>query len=206
MIIIENTTGGALGLTWPACALSGDALPTTIAAGQILAIPFEMLGTALGTTALYYRAPAGTVHESPPDDRAEIPWPISSRGDRRHDHDFGRLRFLSGRDRRCPRTISRTATHFQTAFNQACAINGVLLLPPGVIQLPTGGLVLLSTFIGGVGIRGAGKNVSILVQSNASSPDALSKLHPEPSRRRMPARGTRSSISAASRSPAPPRD
>lgn len=60
VFIIQNMTGGPLAITWPACAISGDALPTSIAAGQIFTIPFEVVGTALGSVVLYYRAPAAS--------------------------------------------------------------------------------------------------------------------------------------------------
>lgn len=54
----------------------------------------------------------------------------------------------------------------QAAFNDACAVNGLIQLPPGITDVPAGGLVVPSTFIGGVGIRGCGKNVSVLRQLN----------------------------------------
>lgn len=54
----------------------------------------------------------------------------------------------------------------QAAFNDACAVNGMIQLPPGITDVPAGGLVVPSTFIGGVGIRGCGKNVSVLRQLN----------------------------------------
>ena len=63
----------------------------------------------------------------------------------------------------------------QLAFNAACAANGVLMLPPGITQLPAGGLVLPNSFVGtnaapaNVSIIGCGKNVSILAQANASA-------------------------------------
>lgn len=63
VIILKNTTGGALSIAWPACALSGDTLPTTIAAGQIYAIPYELIGSTLGTAVLYFKA--STVVTSP---------------------------------------------------------------------------------------------------------------------------------------------
>lgn len=56
VIIIKNITGAPQGITWPACALSGDALPTTLTAGQIVAIPYEIIGTTLGTAVLYYKS------------------------------------------------------------------------------------------------------------------------------------------------------
>ncbi len=58
-IIIENTTGGAITIAWPGCSLAGDALPTSLAAGQYIVIPFQIIGTTLADVICYYRAPAG---------------------------------------------------------------------------------------------------------------------------------------------------
>lgn len=57
--------------------------------------------------------------------------------------------------------------NIQTAFNASAAANGLLVLPPGNTALPAGGLVLPAGVTGGVGIRGAGKNVTFLTQANA---------------------------------------
>ena len=60
VLLIHNTTGGALTLAWPACSVSGDALPTAIAAGAWYTIPFEITGTTLASVVLYYRKPSNT--------------------------------------------------------------------------------------------------------------------------------------------------
>ncbi len=46
-LIVENTTGGPLSLTWPACDLASGALPTSLPAGAIIIVQIEVNGTSI---------------------------------------------------------------------------------------------------------------------------------------------------------------
>ena len=56
----------------------------------------------------------------------------------------------------------------QACFTDACNAHGTMMLPPGILDLPNGGLLVPGGFTGYVGIKGCGASISILRQSNAS--------------------------------------
>lgn len=163
MLDITNTTGSSIVLAWnPAWGLANGALPTSLAPGAWIRVMLYCTGATEATIVASYFATAGGGGGGLPAGGA-IYTRLAKNSASTND-----VGWYSGSVIDASDYLANGST-LQAAFNAACAVNGVLQLPPGITALPAGGLTLPSTFIGGVGIRGCGKNVSILRQSNAGA-------------------------------------
>jgi hypothetical protein len=157
---LTNSTATNYALTWPPSTgtyswqLGNGALPASIAPGASLRVVLYCTGTTNNSiVATYYSIGlpyGGTKYQ-------RLAKNSSSNGD---------VAWYSESAVNAADWIANGDT-LQDALNFACSINGILLLPPGTTQLPNGGLTLPYNFIGGVTIRGCGKNVTLLQQANA---------------------------------------
>ncbi len=188
--IFDNTSGGPFTIAWPAWTTASGNLPASIAAGESFMVDCEVTGVTVASIYACLKSAgqpltAGTFGSS-----TTVPVITVDANGRISGLTSTGISGLPAGGSTYTRLAKNSAVNFdagwysdtfvyasdyiangdtlQHAFDAACAANSVLVLPPGITELPSGGLVCPSTFIGGVGIVGCGKNVSILRQSNAT--------------------------------------